>query len=75
MISWIKFLRPTGRFLAQGGKVTVFDGEPPKRVVVQVWDSLEKVQAWRSSAEFKAARQVGDKYAKFRAYAVDGLPQ
>jgi uncharacterized protein (DUF1330 family) len=64
-----------GRFLAQGGKVTVFDGEPPKRVVVQVWDSLEKIQAWRSSAEFKAARQVGDKYAKFRTYAVDGLPQ
>ena len=64
-----------GRFLAQGGKVTVFDGEPPKRVVVQVWDSLEKIQAWRSSAEFKAARQVGEKYAKFRTYAVDGLPQ
>ena len=64
-----------GRFLAQGGKVTVFDGEPPKRVVVQVWDSLEKIQAWRSSAEFKAARQAGEKYAKFRTYAVDGLPQ
>ena len=64
-----------GRFLAQGGKVTVFDGEPPKRVVVQAWDSLEKIQAWRSSAEFKAARQVGEKYAKFRTYAVEGLPQ
>ena len=47
-----------GRFLAQGGKVTVFDGEPPKRVVVQVWDSVEKVQTWRSSAEFKAARRM-----------------
>jgi len=53
----------------------VFEGEPPKRVVVQVWDSLEKVQAWRSSAEFKAARQVGEKYAKFRTYVVEGLPQ
>src|SRR5262245_50281463 len=65
-----------GRFLAQGGKVTVFEGEPPKpRVVVQVWDSLEKIQTWRASAEFKASRQVGERYAKFRSYAVEGLPQ
>jgi len=65
-----------GRFLAQGGKVTVFEGEPPKpRVVVQVWDSLEKIHAWRASAEFKASRQVGEKYAKFRTYATEGLPQ
>jgi uncharacterized protein (DUF1330 family) len=65
-----------GRFLAVGGKVTVFDGEAPKkRVVVQVWDSVEKIQAWRNSKEFKDARKIGDKYAKFRAYAVEGVSQ
>ncbi len=64
----------SGKFLATGGKVTVFDGEPPKaRVVVQVWDSVEKIQAWRDSAAFKDARKVGEKYAKFRAYAVEGV--
>jgi uncharacterized protein (DUF1330 family) len=63
-----------GRFLAQGGKVTVFEGEPPKsRVILQVWDNLEKIQAWRASAEFKASRVVGEKYAKFRTYAVEGV--
>jgi uncharacterized protein (DUF1330 family) len=63
-----------GRFLAQGGKVTVFEGEPPKsRVVIQVWESLEKIQAWRGSAEFKASRVVGEKYAKFRTYAIEGV--
>ena len=63
-----------GRFLAQGGKVTVFEGQPPKaRVVVQVWDSVEKIQGWRNSKEFTESRKIGDKYAKFRAYAVEGL--
>jgi uncharacterized protein (DUF1330 family) len=66
--------KASGVFLAAGGKVTVFDGEPPKaRVVIQQWDSLEKIQAWRNSKEFKDARKVGDKYAKFRAYAIEGV--
>ena len=61
---------------AGGGKVTVFDGDPPKkRVVIQVWDSLEKIQAWRNSAEFKEVRKIGEPIAKFHAYAVDGVPQ
>jgi uncharacterized protein (DUF1330 family) len=71
-----------GRFLAIGGaagtgagKVTAFDGEAPKRVVVQVWDSMEKIEAWRASPEQKELRQVGQKYAKFRSFAVDGLAQ
>jgi uncharacterized protein (DUF1330 family) len=60
---------------AGAGKVTAVEGAPPKRVVIQVWDSLEKLQAWRNSADYKEARKIGDKYAKFRAFAVDGLPQ
>jgi uncharacterized protein (DUF1330 family) len=70
-----------GRFLAIGGaassgpKVTAFDGDAPKRAVVQVWDSLEKIQAWYSSADYKDARKIGDKYATFRSFAVEGLPQ
>jgi uncharacterized protein (DUF1330 family) len=69
-----------GRFLAiggaaaTGGKVTPFDGEPPKRVVVQVWDSMAKIQAWRADPEYVALRKIGEKYAKFRSFAVDGLP-
>jgi uncharacterized protein (DUF1330 family) len=65
-----------GRILAAGQKVTAIEGAPPKpRVVVQAWDSMEKIQAWRSSAEFKENRKIGDKYAKFRAFTVEGLPQ
>jgi uncharacterized protein (DUF1330 family) len=65
-----------GRALAQGGKVTVLEGQPPKgRVIVQVWDSVEKLQAWRNSKEFKELRKIGEKYATFRSYAVEGVSQ
>ena len=65
-----------GRILAAGGKVTPIEGAPPKpRVVVQMWDSVEKIQAWRNSKEYKENRKIGDKYAKFRSYAVEGVSQ
>ena len=35
---------------------------------------IDAAQKWRNSAEYKN-REIGDKYAKFRAYAVEGLPQ
>ena len=60
---------------AGAGKVTAVEGEPPKRVAIQTWDSLEKLKAWRSSAAYMEARKIGDKYATFRSYAVDGLAQ
>ena len=65
-----------GKLLAAGQKVTALEGAPPApRVAIQVWDSLEKAQAWRNSADYKKAREIGDKYAKFRAFAIEGLPQ
>jgi uncharacterized protein (DUF1330 family) len=65
-----------GRFLAAGGKVTAVEGDAPKsRVVLQAWDSIESIQAWRNSPQYKEARMIGDKYAKFRAFAVEGVPQ
>jgi uncharacterized protein (DUF1330 family) len=65
------------RALAAGGKLTAIDGAVPKgRIVVQVWDSVEKIQAYRSSAEYTEARKIGEKYAKWvRTFAVEGLPQ
>lgn len=70
-----------GRFVAIGGSaattgtVTAFDGDAPKRVVVQVWDSMEKIRAWRANPEYVELRKVGEKYAKFRSFAVDGLQE
>ena len=71
-----------GKFLAIGGtaganakQIIGFDGQAPKRAVVQVWDSMEKMQAWRNDPEYKKLREIGDKYAKFRSFAIEGTPQ
>src|SRR6516164_9842401 len=71
-----------GRQLAIGGTggagakaVTALDGAPPKRAVVQIWDSMEKLQAWRNDPQFKELRQIGGKYATFRSFAVEGVAQ
>jgi uncharacterized protein (DUF1330 family) len=64
-----------GRYVA-AEKATPLEGEPPKtRIAVIAFDSLEKIQAWRNSKEFKETRKIGDKYAKYRSYAIDGVPQ
>ena len=64
-----------GRILVAGsGKITPIEGEPPKsRVIILQWESLEKIQAWVNSPEYKDLRKIGDKYAKFRIFAVEGL--
>ena len=65
-----------GHLLAAGQNILAFEGAPPKtRVSINQFDSLEATQNWRNSAQYKAARKVGDKYAKFRAFAVEGLPR
>jgi uncharacterized protein (DUF1330 family) len=65
-----------GRRVAAGQNIVVLEGPSPgTRVAINEFDSLEAVQAWRASADYKAARKIGDKYAKFRAFAVEGIPQ
>lgn len=62
--------------LARGGKTVSIEGEPPKsRVIINTFTDLDKAVAAYNSADYKAARTVGDKYAKFRIYAVEGMSQ
>jgi uncharacterized protein (DUF1330 family) len=64
-----------GKLLAAGGKTTAIEGEPPKsRVVIQQWDSLEKIQAYRNSAAFKDLLPLREKLAKIRSFVVEGAP-
>ena len=64
-----------GQTLAAGQEITQIEGAPPKRrVVIVKWDNLEQLQAWRNSEQYKEDRKIGDKYAKIRAFAVEGLP-
>ena len=65
-----------GRRVAAGQNIVVLEGPSPgTRVAINEFDSLKAVQAWRASADYKAARKIGDKYAKFRSFAIEGIPQ
>jgi uncharacterized protein (DUF1330 family) len=70
-------IKAAGGRIVAGGAPKAFEGDSPKaaRVVVQVWESEEQIQKWRSSADYKKAREIGDKLAKFRSYAVPGTAQ
>ena len=64
------------KFLVRGGKSMAIDGEPPKgRVIIGQYESLEKAHATYTSPEYREARKIGDKYAKFRIYALEGVAQ
>jgi len=54
------------RFLLIGGTagagakpITAISGTPPKRVTVQVWDSLEAMNKWYNGADYQAALKIG----------------
>jgi uncharacterized protein (DUF1330 family) len=68
-----------GRFIIIGGTaganakpITAVAGTPPKRITIQAWDSMEAMNAWYKSADYQEALKIGEKYATFRRYAVDG---
>jgi uncharacterized protein (DUF1330 family) len=65
-----------GHLIAAGQNITVFEGPSPgTRVAINQFDSLDAAQAWRDTDQYKEARKIGDKYAKFRTFAIEGLPQ
>ena len=65
-----------GKYLVRGGETISFYGEPPKsRIIIMTFESLDKAKAAFESPAYKAAKAIGDKYAKFRIYAVEGLAQ
>jgi uncharacterized protein (DUF1330 family) len=65
-----------GRILATGPRVATIEGDPPKsRVVLLVWDDIEKMQSWRNAPQSRDIQAIGHKYAKFRSFTVEGLPR
>jgi uncharacterized protein (DUF1330 family) len=59
-------------FNTGGGRITAFTGEPPKRVALIEWDSLEQAQAYVNSAAWKSLAPQRDKAEKIiRTYVVE----
>lgn len=67
-----------GRLVAAAGaaasasQLVAVDGEAPKRVVIYMYPSLEALQAWRNDPEYVQVRRVGEKYARYHTFAVEG---
>ena len=61
-----------GKLVAATQSITSFEGQPPaKRVSIGVWDSVDQYKAFRAANAEN--RKIGDKHAKFRAYAVEAV--
>jgi uncharacterized protein (DUF1330 family) len=68
-----------GQLIAAGGaggagnQVVAVDGEPPKRVVIYRYPSTDAVYAWRHDPGYEEVRKIGEKCAKYRTFAVEGI--
>ena len=58
-----------------GSQVIAVDGDAPKRVVIYVYPSVDAVRAWRNDPAYEQVRKIGEKYATYRTFAVEGIPQ
>jgi uncharacterized protein (DUF1330 family) len=64
------------KFLVRGGKPEAIYGAPPsKRVVIGMYESVEKAKGAYTSPEYMKAREIGDKYGKFRVFVAEGVAQ
>jgi|tagenome__1003787_1003787.scaffolds.fasta_scaffold20807989_1 uncharacterized protein (DUF1330 family) len=70
-----KALHESGqKVLASGGRTAALAGEPPKtRIVLSMFETMEKAQAAYTSPAYLEARKVGDQYAKLRIFIVEGV--
>ena len=47
-----------GKYLARGGDIVSFGGEPPKRLVIVAFNSMAQAQAWRADPPWRRAGDV-----------------
>jgi uncharacterized protein (DUF1330 family) len=67
-----KAIKDAGGSLVVGENITAVLGDPPKRVGITEFPSVEKAKAWVNSSERKAMQPQRDKAVKFvRQYIVE----
>jgi len=60
-----------GRFLTSG-KLTALEGNPPQRLVIIAFDSLEKARAWYDSPEYQPLLAIRKKTATTTMFIAEG---
>jgi uncharacterized protein (DUF1330 family) len=66
---------PELRPLARGGRIEVFKGEAPKRIILWSFKDMDEARAAFTHKAYTEALEIGSKYAKFRIFAVEGVTQ
>jgi uncharacterized protein (DUF1330 family) len=61
------------KYVVRNGKSRALYGAPPKALAIMRFDSVEKAEAAFASQAYRDAKAIGDKYATFRIYLVEGL--
>ena len=64
-----------GKFLLRGGRSVTLEGAPPKRLSIVEFETFEQAKAMFDSNPYRAASEIGHRYATFRITVVEGLPQ
>ena len=64
-----------GKFLLRGGQSVTLEGDPPKRLSIVEFETFEQAKAMFDSNPYRAASEIGHRYATFRITVVEGLPQ
>ncbi len=61
-----------GHYIIRGQKFTPLDGNPPERLIVIAFDSLEKAQAFENSAALKEVTAARLKSTNSLSFIVEG---
>lgn len=66
------FAEAGATFVVKPSAPTSIDDTAPKRVAIIRFDSVEKATATFASPAYRDARKIGDKYASFRIFVLEG---
>jgi uncharacterized protein (DUF1330 family) len=65
-----------GKYISRGGDVASIEGtDPPTRLTIIQFDNIDKAKEAFTSAEYRDARKIGDKFAKFKILATEQVDQ
>ena len=62
-----------GHYLVRAGRTVALEGDPPKRIVVVAFDSMEKARDFWDSPAYDAIKPIRHSSAKSRGYLVEGV--
>jgi uncharacterized protein (DUF1330 family) len=64
-----------GHYVVRSQRFTSLDGNPPERLVIIAFDSVEKAQAYENSPEVKDVNAARMKSTNSLSYIVEGMAQ